>query len=123
MAALSAVDVVDELAAFLGRDAPQRNPIGALTVQVSVVEAVGLGLASNSLSFCIFFGEDSILQVALDVVDPTSVLAYQGRNAAICKAVFPWSSTELTILKATVRSFTTCSIKALVRSLQSCTRQ
>ena len=49
MAALAAVDVVDELAAFLGRDAPQRNPVGALTVQVSVVEAVGLGLASNPL--------------------------------------------------------------------------
>ena len=50
VAALSAVDLVDELAAFLGRDAPQHNPIGALTVQVSIVEAVGLGLASNSLS-------------------------------------------------------------------------
>ena len=37
VAALPAVDVVDELAAFLGRDAPQRNPVGALTVQVSVV--------------------------------------------------------------------------------------
>ena len=61
MAALSAVDVVDELAAYLGRDAPQRNPIGALTLQVSVVEAVGLGLASNPLSFCIFLGENSVL--------------------------------------------------------------
>ena len=80
MAALSAVDVVDELAAFLGRDAPQRNPIGALTIHVSVVEAVVLGLASNSLSFCIFLGEDSILEVGLDLVDPTSVLAYQGHQ-------------------------------------------
>ena len=56
MATLFAVDVVDELAAFLGRDAPQRNPIGALTVQVSVVEAVGLGLASNPLGLYIFLG-------------------------------------------------------------------
>ena len=83
VAALSAVYVVDELAAFLGRDAPQRNPIGSLAVQVSVVEEVGLGLASNSLSFCIFFGKDSILQVALDLVDPTSVLAYQSHQQAI----------------------------------------
>ena len=83
MAALSAVDVVDELAAFLGRDAPQRNPIGALTVQVSVVEAVGLGLASNSLGVCIFFGKDLVLEVALDLVDQASVLAYQGQQQAI----------------------------------------
>ena len=83
VAALSAVDVVDELAAFLGRDAPQRNPIGALTVQVSVVEAVGLGLASNPLGLCIFLGKDLVLQVALDLVDPTSVLAYQGHQQAI----------------------------------------
>ena len=48
VAALCAVDVVDELAAFLGRDAPQGNPIGALTVQVSVVEAVGLGIGRAS---------------------------------------------------------------------------
>ena len=34
-AALAAVDVVDELAAFLGRDAPQRNPVRALTVHVT----------------------------------------------------------------------------------------
>ena len=61
MDALSAVDVVHELAAFLGRDAPQRNPVGVLTVQVSVVEAVGLGLASNPLGLCIFFGKNSIL--------------------------------------------------------------
>ena len=47
MAALSTVDVVDELATLLGRDAPQGNPIGALTVQVLVVETVGLGLASE----------------------------------------------------------------------------
>ena len=72
--------VVDELAAFLGRDAPQRNPIGALTVQILVVEAVGLGLASNSFGFSIFFGEDSILQLVLDLVDPSSVLAYQGHQ-------------------------------------------
>ena len=83
VAALAAVDVADELAALLGRDAPQRNPIGALTVQVSVVEAVRLGLASNSFGFSIFFGEDSILQVVLDLVDPTSVLAYQGQQQAI----------------------------------------
>ena len=83
MAALSTVDVVDELAAFLGRDASQRNAIGALTVQVSVVEAVELGLASYPLSVCIFFGEDSVLQVVLDLVDPTSVLAYQGHQQAI----------------------------------------
>ena len=79
MAALSAVDVADELAALLGRDAPLRNPIGALTVEVSVVEAVGLGLASNSLGVCIFFGEDLVLQVALDLVDPTGVLTCQGQ--------------------------------------------
>ena len=48
MAALAAVDVVDELAAFLGRDAPQGNPIGALTVQVSVMEAIGLGLGGSA---------------------------------------------------------------------------
>ena len=83
VAALSAVDVVDELAAFLGRDAPQGNPIGALTVQVSVVEAVRLGLASNSFGFSVFFGKDSILQVILDLVDPTGVLAYQGHQQAI----------------------------------------
>ena len=63
VAALSAVDVIDELAAFLGRDALQRNPIGVLTVQVSVVEEVGLGLASNPLGVCIFFGKDLVLQV------------------------------------------------------------
>ena len=73
----------DELAALLGRDAPQRDPIGALTVQISVVEEVGLGLASNPLGLCIFFGKDSILQVALDLVDPTSILAYQGHQQAI----------------------------------------
>ena len=84
MTALSAVDVVDELVAFLGRDAPQRKPIGALTVQVSVVEAVGFGLASNSLGLCVFFGKDSILQVALDLIDPTSVLAYQGPWGKLC---------------------------------------
>ena len=78
-----AVDVVDELAAFLGRDAPQRNPIGALTVQVSIMEAVGLSLASNSLGLYIFFGKDSIFQVALDLVDPASVLAHQGHQQAI----------------------------------------
>ena len=38
VAALSTMDVVDELAAFLGRDAPQRNPIGAFAIQVPVVE-------------------------------------------------------------------------------------
>ena len=83
VAALSTVDVVDELAAFLSRDAPQRNPIGALTVQVSVVEAVGLGLASNPLGLCILLGEDSILQVAFDLVDPSSVLVNQGHQQAI----------------------------------------
>ena len=83
VAALSAVDVVDELAAFLGRDAPQRNPIGSLAVQVSVVEVVGLGPASNSLGLCVFFGEGSVLQVVLDLVDPTSVLSYQGQQQAI----------------------------------------
>ena len=77
VAALSAVDVVDKLAAFLARDAPQRNPIGALTVQVSIVEAVGLGLASNPLGVCVFFGEGSVLEVALDLVDPARVLAHQ----------------------------------------------
>ena len=61
MATLSTVDVVDDLAAFLDRDSPQRNPIGALTVQVSIVEAVGLGLASNSLGICIFLGKDLAL--------------------------------------------------------------
>ena len=54
-----------------------------LTVQVSVMEAVGLGLASNFLGLCIFFGKESILQVALDLIDPTSVLAYQGHQQAI----------------------------------------
>ena len=83
VAALSAVDVVDELAAFLGRDAPQRNPIGALTVQVLVVEAIGLGLASNPLDVCIFFGKDLVLQVTLDLVDRANVLAYQGQQQAI----------------------------------------
>ena len=57
VATLAAVDVADELAALLGRDAPQRNPIGAFAIQVPVVEAVGLGLASDPLSFCIFLGE------------------------------------------------------------------
>ena len=83
VAALSTVDVVDELAAFLGRDAPQHNPIGALMVQVSIVEAVGLGLASDSLGLCIFFGKDSILLVALDLVDLAGVLAHQGHQQAI----------------------------------------
>ena len=83
MAALTAVDVVDELAAFFDRNAPQRNLVGALTVQVSVVEAVGLGLASNPLGVCIFFGEGLVLEVALDLVDPASVLAYQGHQQAI----------------------------------------
>ena len=83
MATLPAVDVVDELAAFLGGDAPQRNPIGALTVQVSVMEAVGLGLASNPLGVRILFGEDLVLQVALDLVDPTGVLTCQGQQQAI----------------------------------------
>ena len=69
VAALSTVDVVDELAAFLGRDTPQRNAIGELTIQVSVMEAVGFGLAINSLSLCIFFGKDSTLQVVLDLID------------------------------------------------------
>ena len=69
--------------AFLGGDAPQRNPIGALTVQVCVVEAVGLGLASNSLGLCIFLGKDLVLQVALDLVDPASVLACQGQQQEI----------------------------------------
>ena len=85
MAALSAVNVVDELAAFLSRDAPQCNPIGALTVQVSVVETVGLGLASNPLGVCIFFGEDLVLEVALDLVDPARVLAHQGQQQAITR--------------------------------------
>ena len=71
VAALSAVDVLDELAAFLGRDAPQRNPIGAFAIQVPVMEAVGLGLASDPLSFCVFLGEDLALQVVLDLVDST----------------------------------------------------
>ena len=83
VAALSTVDVVDELEAFLGRDAPQRNAIGALTVQVSIAEAVGLGLASNPLGVCIFLGKDLVLQVALDLVDPAGVLAYQGHQQAI----------------------------------------
>ena len=76
MAALSTVDVSDELAASLDRDAPQRYPVGALVVQVPLVEAVGLGLVSNSFSFCIFFREVSTLQVVLDLVDRTSVLAH-----------------------------------------------
>jgi hypothetical protein len=76
MAALSTVDISDELAAFLGRDASQCNPVGACAVQVSLVEEVGLGLASHSFSFCIFFREDSIQQIVLDLVDPTSVLAH-----------------------------------------------
>ena len=80
MAAFSTVDVVDELAALLGRDAPQGNPVGALSIQVPVVEAVGLGLASNPLSLCIVLGEDSVLQVVLDLVDPRSVLTYQGQQ-------------------------------------------
>ena len=61
MTALSTVDVVDELATFVGRDAPRGNPIGALTIQVLVVETVGLGLASNPLSLCIILGENSVL--------------------------------------------------------------
>ena len=85
VAALSVVDVVDELSAYLGGDAPQRNPIGALTVQVSVVEAVGLGLASNSFGICILFGKDLVLQVTLDLVDPAGVLAHQGQQQAIAR--------------------------------------
>ena len=85
MAALAAVDVADELAALLGRDAPQRNPIGTLTVEVSVVEAVGLGLASNSLGVCIFFGEDFVLQVTLDLVDPSGVLSCQSQQQAVAR--------------------------------------
>ena len=61
VAVLSTVDVVDELAVFLGRDAPQRSPIGALTVQVSVLEVVGLGLVSNPLGVCIFLWKDLVL--------------------------------------------------------------
>ena len=53
--------------------------VGALTVQVSVVEAIGLGLASNPLGVCIFFGKDLVLEVTLDLVDPAGVLAYQGQ--------------------------------------------
>ena len=62
---------------------PQHTPIGALTVQVSVVEAVGLGLASNPLGICIFLGKDLALQVALDLVDPAGVLVYQGQQQAV----------------------------------------
>ena len=83
VAALADVDVADELVAFLGRDAPQCNPIGALTIQVSVVEAVGLGPASDSLGVCTFFGEDLVLEVALDLVNPTGVLSCQGQQQAI----------------------------------------
>ena len=52
-------------------------------VQVSFVEAVGLGLASDPLGVCIFFRKGLVLEVALDLIDPASVLAYQGQQQAI----------------------------------------
>ena len=74
VAALSTLDVLDELATFLDRDASQRNSIGAFAIQVPAMEAVGLGLASDPLSFCVFLGEDLAWRVVLDLVDPTRSL-------------------------------------------------
>ena len=51
VAIVSTMDVGEELTAYFGVDAQQTNPVGPLAVQLLVLAAVELGLASNALSF------------------------------------------------------------------------
>ena len=74
MTALASVDVGEELASFFCGDAFQRDPVGALAVQVVVLDAVVRGLASYAFRISIILGEDSALQVVLDLCDPTCSL-------------------------------------------------
>ena len=70
VAALPAVDVLDQLSAFLRRDALERDTIWALAVEVSLEDAVGFRLSSDSLCVSIFFREDSFHQVVLELINP-----------------------------------------------------
>ena len=74
VAALSAMDVLDQHSAFLGRDAFERDAIWALAVQVSLEDAVGFCLSSDSLCFRIFLGEDPLHQVVFELVNPACFL-------------------------------------------------
>ena len=57
VAALTSVDVGDELLSFFRRYAPQRDPIGADAIQVVFLHAVAFGLASYAFCFRIILGD------------------------------------------------------------------
>ena len=59
MAALTSVDVGKELLSLLCADALECNPVEALTVQIAILHAVTLCLASYAFSFRIILGEDA----------------------------------------------------------------
>ena len=63
MASFLGVDVFEQLMSFFVGDAPQSDSVGTLAVQLPLVDGVGLGLASYTLSFCIVGGKSSLQDV------------------------------------------------------------
>jgi hypothetical protein len=83
VAALSSVDVREDLPSFFWGYAPQCDPVGADAVQVPLFHAVKLGLTRNALCFSIVLGEGSTCEVVLELSDPTSGLGHQREEQAI----------------------------------------
>ena len=74
--------VVEEVSPFFRRNTPQSHPIGVLPVQVTIMEAVVLGLARNALRFRVVRGEGSLLDVVLELHDPGRDLVCHGQQQA-----------------------------------------
>ena len=70
VAAISSMDVSEQLSPLLGGDALQRDSIGALAVKVAVPDAVGGRLANYALSSRVVLREGPAFQVGLDLRGP-----------------------------------------------------
>ena len=84
MAALSSVNVVDELLAIFEGDAAQDDPVGPPAVEFSVDKAVVLGASYQA--FCrrvVVLWREASLEVVPNLVDPPCLLGSNGHDKTV----------------------------------------
>lgn len=82
VAAISTVDVDEELVLFLLGDAPQLDPNGASPIQFIFPQVLGLGLTSHALRIYIIIGKGVVRQVGHELCDPAHGLGLQCQDQA-----------------------------------------